>query len=67
MRITYWPIGNTGYWAKRWENNDVDEAMANDRACPLRQALSVLTSKEGRILEAGCGNGRIFHYFHECG
>jgi SAM-dependent methyltransferase len=67
MRKTYWPIGNTEYWAKRWENTDVDEAMANDRAYPLKQALSVLTSKEGRILEAGCGSGRIFNYFHERG
>ena len=67
MRITYRPIGNTEYWAKRWENTDVDDAMANDRAYPLKQALSVLTSKEGRILEAGCGNGRILRYFHERG
>lgn len=41
--------------------------MANDRVYPLKQALAVVTSKEGRILEAGCGNGRILRYFHERG
>tara|TARA_B100001057_G_C22866175_1_gene956561 strand:- start:1055 stop:1849 length:795 start_codon:yes stop_codon:yes gene_type:complete len=68
MRITYRRDNNKNYWTKRWENIPVDSPMDNLSVYPLRYAnMTIQDDKSGRIMEAGCGNGRILRYFHDKG
>lgn len=65
MRNTYRYKNNYDYWNDRWKNLSVDESMTNSNIYPLRQAISLINNDvNGRILEAGCGNGRVLRYFH---
>ncbi|MGB6009486.1 class I SAM-dependent methyltransferase [Castellaniella sp.] len=41
--------------------------MNNPEAYPLKYAMMAVTDKSGRILEAGCGAGRILRYYHDHG
>ena len=41
--------------------------MSNISKYPLKHALETVSSKDGAILEAGCGAGRILRYFHNLG
>ena len=41
--------------------------MENKDAYPLKYAEQVITSKDGSILEAGCGAGRILRHYHDRG
>ena len=41
--------------------------MGNINKYPLKYALETISAKEGVILEAGCGAGRILRYFHNLG
>lgn len=63
MRITYRSQSNKEYWEKRWAACDVDDPMENADAYPLKYAQMAVRSKEGHILEAGCGTGRILRYY----
>jgi len=67
MRVTYRTTDVKQYWINRWANVPVDNLMANELAYPLKDALRAVTSSSGRILEAGCGAGRILRYFHKSG
>lgn len=67
MRITYRNADNKTYWAKRWAAIPADQAMENLDAYPLKYALETVSHADGKILEAGCGAGRILRYFHERG
>ena len=67
MRITYRWKNNKEYWAKRWDNIPSDNSMENPNVYPLKFALLTVQSKEGRILEAGCGAGRILRYYADKG
>lgn len=67
MRITYRNRGVKEYWASRWTDIPADSAMTNEGVYPLKYALQTVVSREGAILEAGCGAGRILRYFHERG
>lgn len=67
MRVTYRHEHVDAYWAKRWAAIPADEEAANPEAYPLRYALEALEGVSGRILEAGCGSGRILRYFHNRG
>lgn len=68
MRITYRNHDNKQYWTRRWADIPVDEPMKNTRAYPLRYAIMAAEAKpDGKILEAGCGAGRIMRYFHRLG
>lgn len=67
MRITYRSRGVKDYWATRWADIPADSAMTNEGVYPLKYALQTVVSREGGILEAGCGAGRILRYFHERG
>ena len=67
MRITYRDSTVFGYWSNRWESIPADNAMSNIRKYPLKHALETVSSKDGAILEAGCGAGRILRYFHNLG
>ena len=39
--------------------------MNDCKSYPLRYALETVNSKDGAILEAGCGAGRILRYYHD--
>ena len=68
MRHTYRYKNNFQYWTDRWENLEVDKVMSNKYVYPLRYAEKLVKNyKEGAILEAGCGNGRLLKYYHNKG
>jgi SAM-dependent methyltransferase len=67
MRITYRRANNRAYWTKRWADIPADKPMENRNAYPLKYAEMTVTAKDGPILEAGCGAGRILRYYHERG
>jgi ubiquinone/menaquinone biosynthesis C-methylase UbiE len=67
MRITYRWTENKAYWDKRWSVIAVDEPMENDNVYPLKYAKLTVTDKKGKILEAGCGAGRVLRYYHREG
>lgn len=67
MRKTYRSRGVKEYWTSRWEDIPVDAPMTNENAYPLKYAMMTVKRAEGRILEAGCGAGRILRYFHARG
>lgn len=67
MRITYRSATNKDYWTKRWDDIPADAPMENMGVYPLKFAQMTVTDKAGKILEAGCGAGRILRYYHDRG
>jgi ubiquinone/menaquinone biosynthesis C-methylase UbiE len=67
MRITYRYANNKDYWTKRWADIPADNPMQNADAYPLKYAEMTVRDKQGKILEAGCGAGRILRYYHDRG
>jgi ubiquinone/menaquinone biosynthesis C-methylase UbiE len=67
MRITYRYANNKDYWTKRWADIPADNPMQNADAYPLKYAEMTVKDKQGKILEAGCGAGRILRYYHDRG
>ncbi len=65
MRITYRNANNKDYWTKRWDDIPADKPMENPDVYPLKYAQMTVTDKSGKILEAGCGAGRILRYYHD--
>jgi len=54
---------NSDYWEDRWANSGVDgDGFKNKDIYPIKYA-ELAISKNDKILEAGCGAGRVyFHY-----
>jgi SAM-dependent methyltransferase len=67
MRITYRSQGVKSYWTSRWQNIPADAPMENVDAYPLKYAQMAIKDRQGKILEAGCGAGRILRYYHNRG
>lgn len=67
MRITYRSANNKDYWTKRWDDISADAPMENLNVYPLKYAQMTVKDKAARILEAGCGAGRILRYYHDHG
>ena len=67
MRITYRRHDNKDYWTQRWVAIPADEPMRNANAYPLKYALMTVESKSQKVLEAGCGAGRVLRYYHNQG
>lgn len=70
MRITYRNNNNKDYWTKRWGDIDADDAMVNEKTYPLKftnESLKFNNNKSQKILEAGCGPGRIVKYLNNNG
>lgn len=67
MRITYRNKNNKDYWQERWDNVEIDDKMENTGVYPLKYAELTITDGPGKILEAGCGAGRILRYYHDSG
>lgn len=67
MRTTYRSANNKDYWTKRWDDIPADAPMENLAVYPLKYALKTVKDKKGKILEAGCGAGRVLRYYHDQG
>ena len=67
MRITYRYAHNKDYWARRWGDIPADMPMENKSAYPLKYSELTVTNPSAKILEAGCGAGRILRYYHNHG
>lgn len=67
MRITYRTRGVKEYWTARWDDIPADAPMENLSVYPLKYAQMTVKDKAGKILEAGCGAGRILRYYHNQG
>ena len=65
MRKTYRRQSNKDYWHKRWNDIPADLPMENNEVYPLKYAEITIKNKNGNILEAGCGAGRILRHYHE--
>ncbi|MDH3348298.1 MAG: class I SAM-dependent methyltransferase [Desulfobulbaceae bacterium] len=65
MRIAYRTRDIKEYWAARWDNIPADAPMKNVSIYPLKYAEMTVRDKTGKILEAGCGGGRILRYYHD--
>jgi SAM-dependent methyltransferase len=64
VRKTYRRMNNKDYWTSRWDEIPADQPMENNQVYPLKYAEQTLKDRQGRILEAGCGAGRILRYYH---
>mgnify|MGYP003963430805 FL=1 len=64
MRISYRSHNVRDYWEKRWDDIPADQPMENNQVYPLKYAEQTVEDQQGRILEAGCGAGRILRYYH---
>lgn len=67
MRVTYRYANNKEYWTNRWGDIPADLPMQNKSVYPLKYAEQTVLDKNGPILEAGCGAGRILRYYHASG
>jgi SAM-dependent methyltransferase len=67
MRVTYRSRGTKEYWSARWRDIPADVPMQNVNVYPLKYALMTVKAERGKILEAGCGAGRILRYYHDRG
>lgn len=68
MRVTYRNHDNKDYWTRRWADIPAHEPMKNTGAYPLKYAIMAAeAAPDGKMLEAGCGAGRIMRYFHQRG
>ena len=67
MRETFRSLDNFDYWEKRWESIETDDAMVNKDKYPLKYTLETikLNNSNQKILEAGCGAGRILKYLND--
>lgn len=70
MRKTYRQTSVHKYWENRWSAVPIDEPMKNTSVYPLNSSLLALhygnwDKHDIRILEAGCGLGRIVRFFHD--
>ena len=68
MRISYRPHGgNRAYWQRRWDGVPADRGALNIEKYPGRYAEAVMNRVQGRVLEAGCGAGRVLLHYHRRG
>jgi len=67
LRITYRSLNVKDYWTSRWADIPADEPMGNNQIYPLKYAEQIVKNRKGKILEAGCGAGRLVRYYHNNG
>lgn len=67
MRKVFRDKQNANYWEDRWANSGVDEdGFKNEDIYPIIYAKEVIKGGE-KILEAGCGAGRIYFHYKKLG
>ena len=64
MRVTYRNHNVKDYWTSRWDDIPADQPMENNQVYPLKYSEQTVIDRQGKILEAGCGAGRILRYYH---
>jgi ubiquinone/menaquinone biosynthesis C-methylase UbiE len=64
MRITYRNHSVKDYWTSHWDDIPADQPMENSQVYPLKYAEQTVKDRQGKILEAGCGAGRLLRYYH---
>ena len=58
---------NSHYWENRWESSGVDNfTFTNENIYPIKYA-NLVVKRGCKILEAGCGSGRLYFHFKEKG
>ena len=67
MRVTYRNDDVKTYWSNRWGDIPADLPMKNHGVYPLKYAELMIKDHSEKILEAGCGAGRILRYYHNQG
>jgi SAM-dependent methyltransferase len=68
MKKVYRYEDNEEYWDRRWREAENDAGRFSDMTIyPIRYAEAVVASTPGRILEIGCGLGRIVKHYHAAG
>lgn len=67
MRITKRPQGVKNYWESRWDQIPADAVMENSDSYPLKYSDMVINEGGVKILEAGCGAGRLLRHYHNRG
>jgi len=63
MRITYRNKNITQYWEERWAKIEADSSIENKNIYPLKYSEILLRRNDGKVLEAGCGMGRLVRYY----
>ncbi len=67
MRKTFRRMNNKTYWEKRWGDIPADQPMNNCDVYPLKFAQQLIRDRDAKVLEAGCGAGRILRHYHNQG
>lgn len=68
MRKVYRDRHNIDYWNDRWEKAGVDnDEFDNLNTYPIKYANIAVKDKSQKILEAGCGAGRVYFHYKNSG
>lgn len=70
MRETRRALDSHAYWSRRWSVVGVDDPVPSDfalRSYPFNCLTEVLASDPSRVLELGCGTGRVLRYLARLG
>lgn len=67
MRITYRNHDVKSYWTSRWSKIPADQPMENIEIYPLKYSEETIKDGNAKVLEAGCGAGRLLRYYHNKG
>jgi SAM-dependent methyltransferase len=68
LRKIYRFKDNKNYWNERWEKSGVDIGkFKNLDIYPIKYTNLVVDNKNQKILEAGCGAGRLFFHYKNLG
>jgi SAM-dependent methyltransferase len=68
MKKVYRNKTNQDYWDQRWLNSGVDRVkFENMDIYPIKYTQMVIKDKSSKILEAGCGAGRVFFHYKKLG
>lgn len=59
---------NESYWDRRWQKAGYDAPSFADLSIyPIRYAERIISRRDGKILEIGCGLGRLVKHYHALG
>ena len=68
MKRVYRYDDNESYWNRRWTEAEEDAMQFMDLSIyPICYAEEVISRVPGRILEVGCGLGRLVKHYHSSG